>query len=96
MRGVKKEFDEAKLRFAAAEVCRINLLPRIFGYTGTLMLLCCFFTEYLAINIWKLDQQGLDIVFFLIKERQLWGTPLHRAHGSNVGGGLGAQPRTRL
>jgi hypothetical protein len=25
VRGVKKEFDEAKLRFAAAEVCRINL-----------------------------------------------------------------------
>ncbi|XP_048549300.1 probable pre-mRNA-splicing factor ATP-dependent RNA helicase DEAH9 isoform X1 [Triticum urartu] len=49
MRGVKKEFDEVKLRFAAAEVCRITLLPRIFGYTGTLMLLCCFFT-----NTWLL------------------------------------------
>jgi hypothetical protein len=25
VRGVKKEFDEAKLRFAAAEVCGINM-----------------------------------------------------------------------
>jgi ATP-dependent RNA helicase DDX35 len=31
MRGVKKEFDEAKLRFAAAEVCLINLLLTFLG-----------------------------------------------------------------
>jgi hypothetical protein len=34
MRGVKKEFDEAKLRFAAAEVCKTNLLPNFMFTQG--------------------------------------------------------------